>query len=429
MIAEILAVGTEIVSGAKLDTNSQWLSQELELLGIPVHVHTSIGDDLDLNVAALRASVERSDLVILTGGLGPTLDDLTRDALARLAGVPLILDEASLAEIEAMFRTRGRVMPDRNRIQAEFPQGSHPLVNPIGTAPGIWMEVGRTGRDVCRIAALPGVPSEMKRMFRDQVVPRLPATGVFIRRALIHCYGCGESQADELLGDLTARGRDPEVGITAHEATITLRIEARGDSEAICQQKIAEASHTIRSRLGRFVFGDGDDELQDVVLRTLAARGESFCVIDCGSAGWLDRTLAGDHQPHRAYRGGLSTRRVSDAARWLGLETACGGPPPTLEAVAAAARQQLATTYALAIGELPEVSLEELARGAWRTDVVLHGPGALKTSSVALGGNPAILAARLGKTALDLLRLEITTPGSTDLDAPRSPSRPAPLPK
>jgi nicotinamide-nucleotide amidase len=254
----------------------------------------------------------------------------------------------------------------------------------------------------------------MKRMFHEQVVPRIPATGVFIRRALIHCYGCGESQADELLGDLTARGRDPEIGITAHEATITLRIEAHGDSEAVCARKIEEASRLIRDRLGRFVFGDADDELQDVVLRELGRRGESFCIVDCGSAGWLERTIAASRsRGDRAYRGGLTVSGLAEGARWLGIEPGCGGPPISVEAVASAARRQLQTTYALAIGELPDVTTDELARGAWRAEVLLCGPGAIQTSSMALGGNPAILSARLGKTALDLLRLEITSPGKT----------------
>jgi len=415
MIAEILAVGTEIVSGAKLDTNSQWLSLELGQLGIPVQFHTSVGDDLEANVAAMRTVVGRSDLVIITGGLGPTLDDLTRDALARLAGVPLILDEALLLTIQEMFRTRGRPMPDRNRVQAEFPAGSQPLPNLIGTAPGIWMEFPRSGGSVCLIAALPGVPSEMKRMFREQVVPRLPSTGLFIRRQMIHCYGCGESQAEELLGDLTARGRDPEIGITAHEATITLRIEARGNSETVCAQKLQVATCAIRQRLGRFVFGEGDEELEDVVLHELSRRAESLCVVDCGSRGWLGRTLSlARVVSEKTFRGSLMTNRLAEAARWLGLEVGCGGPGVHLEAVAATARRLNQTTYAVAVGELPDVAVDELARGSWRSEIVLCGPGPMTKTTVALGDNPAILSARLGKTALDLLRLEITSPDRAD---------------
>ena len=142
MLAEIVAIGSEITSGAKLDTNSQWLSQQLSDLGIPTGYHTSIADDLDANVACLRIAVERADVVILT-----------RSALAALINKPLVMDEAALQAIEEMFRKRGRVMPDRNRVQAEFPETSTPLTNPIGTAPGIWLEVPRTGKAPCLVAA------------------------------------------------------------------------------------------------------------------------------------------------------------------------------------------------------------------------------------------------------------------------------------
>ncbi len=170
MLAEIVAIGSEITSGAKLDTNSQWLSQQLSDLGISTGYHTAIADDFDANVACLRIAIDRADVVLVSGGLGPTLDDLTRSALAAVIERPLVLHEPSLITIEEMFRKRGRVMPERNRVQAEFPQGSEPLMNPIGTAPGIWLEVPRVGRNPCRIAALPGVPSELKRMFHDQVI-------------------------------------------------------------------------------------------------------------------------------------------------------------------------------------------------------------------------------------------------------------------
>ncbi len=256
MHAEIIAIGTELTTGAKLDTNSQWLSLELSAKGIPVTYHTTIADDMPAIVSELRAAVNRSDLVIITGGLGPTLDDLTRQALAELAQVELVLDEPSLAYIKSLFARRQRDMPESNVVQAMFPAGSEIIPNPRGTAPGIWMEVGRKGRDApCRIAALPGVPSEMKPMFVHAVLPRLPGTGNVIRRARINCFGVGESDAERILGDVTARGRDPEVGITAHEATITLRIEAHGATAEECEAKIAATTRIIRERMGDFVFG------------------------------------------------------------------------------------------------------------------------------------------------------------------------------
>jgi nicotinamide-nucleotide amidase len=178
MHAEIIAVGTELTTGAKLDTNSQWLSLELAAVGIPVKYHTTVADDLEAMLGVLRDAVNRSDVVLVTGGLGPTLDDLTRDCMAELVQAELVLHEPSLEFIKSLFAHRKREMPERNAVQAMFPEGSTPLANPRGSAPGIWMEVPRKGSPIpCQLAAMPGVPSEMKRMFQREVLPRLPAGG------------------------------------------------------------------------------------------------------------------------------------------------------------------------------------------------------------------------------------------------------------
>ena len=160
MKAEILSIGSELTSGQNLDTHSQWLSRRLAEIGIPVGWHTTVADDLDDNVAAFRIAAGRAQLVLATGGLGPTQDDLTREALARAAGVELVLNEESLAQVQEMFARRGRTMPAANRVQAEFPAGAEPIRNANGTAPGIWMRLGD-----CTVVAMPGVPSEMYAMF------------------------------------------------------------------------------------------------------------------------------------------------------------------------------------------------------------------------------------------------------------------------
>src|SRR5580692_6126250 len=152
MKSEILSIGSELTSGQNLDTNSQWLSRRLAELGIAVGWHTTVADDLDANREAFRIACGRADLVLATGGLGPTQDDLTREVLANVAGVELVLHPESLEQIEAMFRKRNRTMPDRNRVQAYFPAGAEPIPNHNGTAPGIWMKVGDA-----HIAAMPGV--------------------------------------------------------------------------------------------------------------------------------------------------------------------------------------------------------------------------------------------------------------------------------
>ncbi|MEX0702526.1 MAG: CinA family nicotinamide mononucleotide deamidase-related protein [Planctomycetales bacterium] len=450
MPAEIIAVGSEITSGAKLDTNSQWLSVELDAAGIAVGWHTTIADDLAAMLDAFRIACERADLVIITGGLGPTLDDLTRQALAGLTGTTLVLHEPSLAAIREMFARRKRKMAERNVLQAMFPDASEPLPNPLGTAPGIWVEVPRRGgsRRV-PVAALPGVPAEMKRMFVREVLPRLAGGGRVIRRARIHCFGAGESDVEELLGDLTARGRDPEIGITAHEATITLRIFAAADSVDECDAKIASAKQAIRERLGRLVFGEGDEELEHVVVRLLSERGLTLATAESGSGGLLAQRLTEAPGFERCYVGGviaptaaaqLEFRLQPDGSREEAasvIRQPEGRAPAPLPAGAEAARamaegcrRRFRTDFALAVGgvvtscELRVTSEEGLTPPGGNSSLVtrhsslpdvpfvhvaLAGEGLLETRSHALLQDPTINRSRAAKMALDLLRLHLTT--------------------
>jgi nicotinamide-nucleotide amidase len=285
MRAEIIAIGSELVSGQSLDTNSQWLSRELAALGIPVVFHTTIGDDLEDHVAALRLAAARVGLVITTGGLGPTQDDLTRDALARLAGVSLKEDPASLEAVRALFARRNRPMAERNRVQALFPEGSEPLPNPVGTAPGIWMEHGQA-----LIAALPGIPSEMRVMFPQQVLPRLRRR-LGITRVLVHrkinLFGRGESDIEAEAMDLTARGRVPEVGITAHEATISFRIAGEGATQEQAVQDTEPTAALIRQRFGELVLGEGTTDVPEAVLAELERTGLTLALAESCTGGFM----------------------------------------------------------------------------------------------------------------------------------------------
>lgn len=397
--AEIVAIGTELTSGDKLDTNSQWLSRQLTEFGIPVKFHTTVADDLEANLQALQIAAARVDLIIITGGLGPTLDDLTREVLARLAGVELQLDPDSLAAIEAFFRGRGRDMPERNRIQACFPAGSLPLPNPIGTAPGIWLELPRTNAQPCLIAALPGVPSEMYKMFEEQVLPRLPGSGKVIRRARLNCFGLGESHTEQLLGDLTARGRDPEVGITAHEATITLRIIAQGETEAECCAKIDEASRIARERLGHYLFGTEDAELEDILVQLLCSQGQSLATVEIGSAGMLAARLQ------------ASALRLVSPAGAPGAGVFRSGlvlleSPQDMGALLAKHCMETGADWGLGIGP----PRRELISGspAIVMDLWLRDPGGeLFSTPLSWNGNPAILSSRAAKMAANMLRLKL----------------------
>jgi len=394
MHAEVIAIGDELTSGQRLDTNSQWLSTELGLLGITVRFHTTVCDTLEDGVEAFRIAVSRSDVVVATGGLGPTADDLTRDVLAALAGEPLELSTSALEVVESRFARRGVPMPESNRRQALFPRGSRIIPNPDGTAPGIDIDLRRADGRTSRVFVLPGVPAEMRTMWKDTVAADLlamqPAGGTILHRR-IKCFGAGESAIEGMLPDLISRGRDPLVGITAHEATITLRIAARGRDAAECRAKIAPTEETIRQCLGQLVYGTDDDEVEDAVMRALAAAGQTLGTIEIGTGGRVAACLAqaaaaADTGIQDAYRGG----------------TVLADPPspatdvPTL---AERARTTFNASLGLAVGPVrpgPE--------GRSVLDIALTDGRRVERLEHMLGGGPSLAPSRAAKFALDLVR-------------------------
>jgi nicotinamide-nucleotide amidase len=394
MRAEVIAIGDELVSGQRLDTNSQWLSAELGVLGIPVAFHVTAADTLAAGLEAFGNAVARADVVIATGGLGPTADDLTRDVLAALAGVPLVPCPATLAVIESRFARRGMPMPESNRRQALFPAGSREIPNPHGTAPGI--DLGIAGPDrSSRIFALPGVPAEMKTMWEGTVAPALAAMlpeAATIVQKRIKCFGAGESAIESLLPDLVRRGRDPLVGITAHEATITLRIAARGPAADDCLARIAATEQVIRDCLGTLVFGTGDDELEDATLAALAAAGDSLAIAEVGTDGRAVGLAA--QAASRRLAAGLPAVFTGGV-----VEVAGGDTQPV--SLARAARARFGSSVGLGIGPVrpgPE--------GRPAVECALVSDSGQRCLEHILGGGPALAGSRAAKAALDLVRLE-----------------------
>lgn len=413
MRAEIIAIGTELTNGAKLDTNSQWLSLELENRGIPVTYHSTVSDELEAIVDSLRAAVNRSDVVLITGGLGPTLDDLTRQAMAALLQAELELHEPSLEFIKSLFARHKREMPERNMIQAMFPAGSEPLANPRGTAPGIWAEVSRKTSDTpSRVAAMPGVPGEMKRMFHHEVLPRLPQGKVVIRRARLNCFGAGESHVEEMLGDLTRRGGDPEIGITAHEATITLRIIAHGSSAEECEEKIESAKAVICERMGRFVVGEEDTELEHVLVPLLNDRKMTLCVAEAGTAGLVASRLADVDGADRCFLGGIVAVTPAVIASVLDVDPELlrnEGPISSRVAgeIATTCRARFGADFALATSPFPDDDPQQHRDEAPSAFVALAGEGFTTARSFTMLGNVDIHKSRAAKVAMNLLRLHL----------------------
>jgi nicotinamide-nucleotide amidase len=352
MKAEVIAIGTELVSGQSLDTNSQWLSRGLSALGVPVHFHTTVGDDLDENIAAIRIAAGRAGFVILSGGLGPTQDDLTRDALAAVAGVPLVEDAGALAAIQALFARRNRPMAERNRVQALIPQGAEVLPNRVGTAPGIWMTVGKA-----IVACLPGVPSEMRIMFDEQVVPRLRRLGLGGRVILHHkinLFGRGESDIEAQAMDLTARGRIPEVGITAHEATISFRITAEGADEAEARAALLPTIELIRARFGDLVVGEGTDDIPEAVFAQLARTRTTLATAESCTGGLVAHMLTALAGISAHYPGGVVSYANAAKVELLGvpadlLEAHGAVSPQVAEAMALGVRRRLAADLGMSI--------------------------------------------------------------------------------
>jgi nicotinamide-nucleotide amidase len=410
MKSEILSIGSELTSGQNLDTNSQWLSRRLAEIGIAVGWHTTVADNLEDNTQAIRIATERAGLVVLTGGLGPTQDDLTRQALAQAAGVELELHSESLEHIRQMFARRNRTMPATNQVQALFPAGAEPIPNSRGTAPGIWMTIGR-----CRVVAMPGVPSEMFGMYEDQVRPRLLQVGlgggVLVQRK-INCFGAGESAVEEKLLDLTRRGHVPEVGITVSDATISLRILARAPTVEEAQRQITPVEQIIRERLRSMVFGVDDEELEDVVLGLLGQKRLTLATAESVTAGLVAHRLGRVPGASASFRGGLVTYDNRLKIELLGVPGALieqhgAVSAQVAEAMAVGCRTRCRTDLAVSTVGIAGPGGATADKPLGLVYAGLAWEGGVTSRSFSWLGTRAEVQSRTAKLALNILRLHL----------------------
>lgn len=306
--AAILSVGDELTLGQKLDTNARWLSQRLVDAGVRVVEHVTVPDDLGTHVAALRRLASVTDLIISTGGLGPTADDLTREAIAAASGDLLVHDPEGEHQIRAWFSSRGRDLATINLAQAQRPSRGRLLVNKHGTAPGVFVVIASPERS-CDVFALPGPPREMMPMFESAVAPELrPPSGLVIEARVLHTVGLGESDLAQRLGALMNRNAVPLVGTTASGGVVSVRIrfEGRGD-RATAKDIVDAAAARVAELAGACIFGEGDDSLASVVIAELKKSHQTIAVVESCTGGMLGEQLTSVPGSSAAVAGGWIT--------------------------------------------------------------------------------------------------------------------------
>ena len=292
MNAEIVTSGTELLLGEKVDTNSTYIARVLRDIGVNLYYKTSVGDNIERMALVLRQGLARSGIVITTGGLGPTVDDVTREAVVEATGRPLVLYPECLAEIEAIFARWGRGVRKNNRRQAYLPTGAAPISNPVGTAPGFIIETEQG-----TVISLPGVPREMEHLMQASVIPylkkRMGNEQVVIKARTLRTVGLGESWIDERI-DALMRMANPTVGLAAHSGVVDIRITARAANQVQADQMIGEMETQVRARLREHdVFGTDDDQLAAVTAQLLAEVGVRLALVESATGGEIARLLQG----------------------------------------------------------------------------------------------------------------------------------------
>jgi nicotinamide-nucleotide amidase len=369
MHAEIVMIGTELLLGEIVDTNANLLAKMLRDIGLDLYYKTTVGDNESRIIEVLNLALDRSEVVITSGGLGPTVDDITRQAVAGATGRKLVYNTELEEQIAARFRSFGRQMADNNKRQAYIPEGALPLPNPVGTAP-CFLSEDVSGRGF--VVSLPGVPRELKYMMTHTVVPllveRMGGAKVMKVRILRTC-AVGESNVDRIIGDLMTE-TNPTVGLAAHAGQTDVRIAAKADTEAEAEALIAPMEARLRERLGVAIYGAGKQTVPEVAGRLLTEKGVTLAVVDTLTAGQLVREMI------EAGFGRLVVTDLHPASPAEALQATGLDANPTLES---ADGSTLATALAETIAPPKGIGLALVGPFAGNsTFIALHGPGDLR---------------------------------------------------
>ena len=411
MQAIILSIGDELVLGQSVDTNSGWLAARLSRLGIYTLYHQTVSDDREAIAGAIVSAMARARLVLITGGLGPTEDDLTRQALADALDQPMVTDGASLEQIEQFFARRGRPMPPRNRVQARLPRHARPIVNPNGTAPGICAQ----HRGVW-LYVMPGVPIEMRAMFERSIQPELVelvGDRQVILAAKVNTFGAGESAVAERLGDLMDRGRNPKVGTTVAGGIVSVRVRSEFASRTEAEDALQKTVRAIEQRLGPIVFGKDDERLEDALVGLLAEQGKRVVTAESCTGGLIGSMLTHRAGASEVYLGGWVTYANEMKVRQLGVDPAAlqgegAVSQAVAEAMARSALERSEADLSVAVtgiagpgggSDTKPVGMVYLSIGAREGDGI-----AVQTRELRLPGDREAVRDRAAKCGLQMLR-------------------------
>lgn len=408
MNAIIVSVGSELIGGQTIDTNSAYLARQLGAFGIEASEHWTVGDSLQSVAGAVLRAASLADVVIVTGGLGPTADDLTRQGLAEATGSRLVLDENALARIEEFFRSRGRTMVPANRLQAMIPEGCEPLANEVGTAPGIFARLGKA-----QIFALPGVPSEMRWMFDNAVAPRLPRGQGAVVHRIVHTFGQGESDLGERIADLMARGANPSVGTTVAAGMVSVRIASRAAGADEAKNLADQIAAEVKRRFGPLVVGADEDTMASVVGRLLRDAGQTLATAESCTGGLIGEMITSAAGASDYYRGGAIAYSNDLKAELLDVSgdlIASDGAvsEPVAAAMADGCRRKLQSDWSVSTTGIAGPAGGTESKPVGLVFVGLAGPDGVVVHRHVLPGTRRVVRLRAALTALNHLRLKLT---------------------